>query len=484
MNGPEVLRIVDAIHRDKSINKDLVFEGIEQAILSAARKHFGEEDAIDVHVDHQSGQPTVKCNGRDIEADELGHILGRISAQTAKQVMIQKIREAERDALFDEFSELKGQIVTGTVTRMEGGTAIVNLGKIEAILPRSEMVPNDSYKVNERVRSIVLEVGKSGSRVRVVLSRAHPDIVRRLFELEIPEIAERVIDIRSLARKAGVRCKVAVSCIDNNIDAVGACIGMRGARIKTISDELAGERIEVVKWNDMLQVLVPNALQPAKVEDVILCPMLGRVIALVQDDQLSLAIGKMGQNVKLASKLVGWDIDVMTREELDEQLDRAVSSFSAIPHVTEELAENLVSQGFLSYDDLSVIEPDQLAEMGGLTSEQCDEIIARAEQEAERLEVEQAQQRAERRREQDQQRLAGPAEAVPAESNGAAGHGGASAAATAEVGAAAEGSVEVAAETAATETDVSGAEPSADGNAAGDPPASAEPTSEGEAAAT
>lgn len=393
MNGTELLRIVDAIHRDKSIDKEIVFEGIEQAIQSAARKHFGEENEIEVHVDRNHGTPTVRSNGQPIDADELGHLLGRISAQTAKQVMIQKIREAERDTQFDEYSELRNQIVSGSVTKIEGGAAIVGLGKVEGLLPRSEQIPGESYRLGDRVRAIVLEVRKAGSRVKIILSRTHVEFVRRLFELEIPEVAEHVIEVRSLAREAGYRSKVAVSCYDNNIDAVGACVGMRGARIKNITGELGDEKIDIVRWNDSLQVLVPNALQPAEVEEVILCPMLGRVIVLVRDDQLSLAIGKRGQNVRLASKLVGWDIEVMTQEELDEQLERAAQAFGEIPHVSAELAENLVAQGFLSFDDLSVIEPDQLAEMGGLSEDQCDVIVAYAERESERLESEQRQRR-------------------------------------------------------------------------------------------
>ena len=394
MTGPELLRIVDAIHRDKSIDKEIVFEGIEQAILSAARKHYGEEETIEVHVDRASGHPTVKTNGKDVDSDALGELLGRISAQTAKQVMIQKIREAERDSLFDEYVDQRNQIVTGTVAKLEGGSSIVNLGKVEGLLPRGEQIPGEGFRVGDRVRAIVLEVRKSGSRVKIILSRTHVEFVRRLFELEIPEVSERIIEVRSLAREAGYRSKVAVSCIDNNIDAVGACVGVRGARIKNITGELGDEKIDIVRWNDSLQVLVPNALQPAEVEDVILCPMLGRVIVLVRDDQLSLAIGKRGQNVRLASKLVGWDIEVMTREELDEQLERAVQAFSETPDVTADLAESLVAQGFLSFDDLSVIEPDQLAEMGGLTEEQCDAIVAHAEKESERLELEQRQRRA------------------------------------------------------------------------------------------
>jgi len=410
MNGTEVLRIVDAIHRDKGIDKEIVFEGITQAILSATRKHYGEEVEIEAGIDRDTGEPSVSLDGVELEKDVLGDLLGRIAAQTAKQVMIQKIREAERDAIYEEFTGLKGQVVSGAVTRVDGGAAIVSLGKVEAILPRSEQVPGESHRVNERVRAVVLDTRKAGSRVKVILSRTHADLVRRLFELEIPEVHEQIIDVRSLAREAGYRSKVAVSCSDNSIDCVGACVGVRGSRIKNIVDELAGERIDIVRWNDSLQILVPNALQPAEVEDVILCPMLGRVIVLVRDDQLSLAIGKKGQNVRLASKLVGWDIEVMTRGELDEQLDKSVEAFSSITDVSEELAENLVSQGFFSFYDLSVIEPDQLAEIGGLTAEQCNAIVEVADRESERQEAEEI----ERRREQALARIAS-AEAAKAE---------------------------------------------------------------------
>lgn len=386
MNGPEVLRIVDAIHRDKKIDKGIVFEGIEQAILSAAKKHYGEEEELEVKIDRVTGTPTLHHNVKQVSEEVLLDILGRVAAQTAKQVIIQKIREAERDALYDEYMDLQGQIVNGTVASYVGGMANVNLGKVEGILPKSEQIPGESHRVGDRVRAIIIDVRKVGTRVKIVLSRVHADLVRRLFELEIPEIAERIVEIRSLAREAGYRSKVAVSCIDLKVDCVGACVGVRGARIKNIVEELSNERIDIVRWNDSLQVLVPNALQPAEVEDVILCPMLGRVIVLAREDQLSLAIGKRGQNVRLASRLVGWDIEIMTRAELDDQLENSVAAFSSIPGVTEELAENLVAQGFFSFDDLSIIEPDQLGELGGLTLEQCDAIVAVADDEALRLE--------------------------------------------------------------------------------------------------
>jgi len=453
MNGVELLRIVDAIHRDKNIDKEIVFDGIEQAILSAARKHYGEELEIVVEINREDGEVTVNVEAKELDSDELGDLLGRIAAQTAKQVMIQKIREAERDALYDEFTALRGQIVTGAVTRIDGGTVTVNLGKVEGLLPRGEQIPGDSHRVGERVRAVVMDVRKSGTRVKIILSRTHPEMVRRLFELEIPEVAENVIDVRSLAREAGYRSKVAVSCFDSKIDCVGACVGVRGSRIKSVVEELAGERIDIVRWNDSLQVLVPNALQPAEVEDVILCPMLGKVIVLVRDDQLSLAIGKKGQNVRLASKLVGWDIHVMTQERLDEQLDVSVAAFAAVPEVTGELAESLVAQGFFTFDDLSVIEPDQLAELGGLTTEQCDVIVAHADEESARAEVRERREREERQRlariEAETRALQGPESAAeePAASAAAPSNG-----APPSEGSAPAAAEETSAETAAEET--------------------------------
>ena len=227
--------------------------------------------------------------------------------------------------------------------------------------------------MNERVRTTVFEVRKSGSRVKVILSRTRPQLVQRLFEQEIPEIADGVIEIRAMAREPGYRSKVAVSSSsDPRVDCVGACVGVRGNRIKNIVDELAGERIDIVRWDDNLEVLIPNALQPAEVEQVILCKMLGRAIVLVREDQLSLAIGRRGQNVRLASKLSGWDIEIMTQDELAESIDRAVDGLQLARGREVELAERLVEEGFLSYDDLSIIEPDALMAMGELSEEEVE----------------------------------------------------------------------------------------------------------------
>ncbi len=373
----DLVRIVDSIHRDKNIAKDILFEGIESALQTAARKHYPEAgDNILVKIDHETGQIEASKDGVKMDPAELG----RIAAQTAKQVIIQKIREAERDSLFDEFEDQRGDLVTGTVQRFEGGAVLVNLGKTDALLPRSEQIPGESYHPNERIRAVILDVRKVGQRVKIILSRTHPDFVRRLFELEIPEIQDQTISIRALAREAGYRSKVAVTSIDAKVDAVGACVGVRGTRIKNIVDELGGERIDIVRWNESLQVLIPNALQPAEIDEVMLCQLLGRAIVLVREDQLSLAIGRRGQNVRLASKLVGWDIEIMTSEELDELIEKAVANFLKIEGVDTDLAEKLVEQGILSFDDLSVMEiADLVNTIEGLSEETAVEIVSAAE---------------------------------------------------------------------------------------------------------
>lgn len=399
MNPTEVLRIVDAIHRDKNIDPEIVFQAIESAMATAAKKQYGEEADVIIQIDRQDGSIQGTCDGVALDPEET---VGRIGAQTAKQVIIQKIREAERDSLFEEYEELMGQMVSGVVQRGEGGATTVSLGNVDAILPRGEQIPGETHHANERVRASIFDVKKQGSRVKVIISRTRPQLVQRLFEQEIPEISEGVIVVEALAREPGYRSKVAVSSSDPRIDCVGACVGVRGNRIKNIVDELSGERIDIVRWNEDMQVLIPNALQPAEVDEVILCKMMGRAIVLVHEDQLSLAIGRRGQNVRLASKLCKWDIEIMTREELEEQIERAVGGFSALDGVTDELAEMLVGEGFLSYDDLSVIEPDDLMSMGELTAEQVDVIIAQAEAKAEEAEKAAAD---ERRRRREQERI-------------------------------------------------------------------------------
>ncbi|MEM6780005.1 MAG: transcription termination factor NusA [Planctomycetota bacterium] len=397
MNPQDILRYVDSLHRDKNIDTELLFQAIESALQSAAKKQYGEDSDVIVMIDRDNGKISATLEGEPLGEDQIG----RIGAQTAKQVIIQKVREAERDALMIEYRDQIGEIVSGIIGRADGGVATVNLGNVEAILPRSEQIPGESLHANERVRAIVFEVRPSGgNRVRVVLSRTRPQFVQRLFEQEIPELTDEVIAIKSISREPGYRSKVAVSSDDAQVDPISVCVGYRGSRIKAVREELAGEHIDVVRFDSDPEVLIPNALQPAEVDQVLLCDMIGRAIVLVQEDQLSLAIGRRGQNVRLASKLCGWDIEIMTNVELEEQIERAVGGFCEIPGVTEEIAQSLVEQGYLSYDDLSVIEPDLFMEMSGLSEDQVNVIVETAELKAEEAEKAAAEERRVRR-EQD-----------------------------------------------------------------------------------
>jgi transcription termination/antitermination protein NusA len=387
-----VLSLVDTMHREKNISKDIIFGGIEQAIQLAIERASLEEVDVLVHIDRATGEIIAQRGDQMIEPE----FLGRISAQAARQVMTQKIREAESEGVFTEFTARKGELVTATVQRVDNGTAIVTVtkdgkssgGTVEAILPRSEQIPGETHQVNDRIKAVVMDVRKQGHRVKIVLSRCHPDFVRALFEQEIPEIQDRTIEIKAVAREAGYRSKVAVSSIDMKVDCVGACVGVRGSRIKNVIDEINGERIDIVRWNDSMQVMIPNALQPAEIMDVQLYPRLGRAIVLVAEDQLSLAIGRRGQNVRLASKLVGWDIDIMTMDELSRDLDKAERWFTRIPDIQPEHIEALITEGFFSYTDLTFLEAEQLAEIIGTDPEAADEMIIFAEDEAERIERE------------------------------------------------------------------------------------------------
>ncbi|MDO4571223.1 MAG: transcription termination factor NusA [Planctomycetia bacterium] len=383
MNPNELLRIVDTIHRDKKIAKETVFLGIEAALISAMKKRFPDEQLVSVVIDRATGEIDASYDGKKIPHTEIAE---RIGAQTAKQVMIQKIREAECDRVYDEFHAQLDSLATGIVHRYDNGMVSVTLPGIEAILPKTEQIRGDSFRPGDRVRAVIAEVRKQGSRVKVILSRTRSVFVTRLFEQEIPEVADHVIEIKSVSRKPGVRSKVAVWSADQRIDCVGSCVGLRGSRIKNIVEELSGERIDIVPWSKDMVEYISSALQPAEIEEVILCSMLGRAIVLVNEKNLSLAIGRYGQNVHLASKLCGWDIEIMTQDELAGQLERAVNALCTIEGVTPELADLLVGEGFTSYDDLSIIEPDDLVRMSGLSEEEVDSIIAEAERRADEQE--------------------------------------------------------------------------------------------------
>ncbi len=318
MDKESLLRLVDILHKDKDIDKDIVFQGIESALESAARKHLKTSEPISIKIDRETGAIAAMQGEQELDLSDLG----RITAQTAKQVIIQKIKEAERDVIYDEYVGRKGTIVSGMVQRFEGPTIIINLGKTEGYLPKSEQISNEYHRSGERIRCIVTEVKKVGHRVKILLSRTHSSFVRQLFELEVPEIPEKIVEIKGLVREAGYRTKIAVFSEEPNVDCVGACVGVRGTRIKNIVDELNGEKIDIIRWDDDLEVFVPNTLKPAEVTGILLSPENNVATVVVPDDQLSLAIGKRGQNVRLASKLAGWDIDIITEEELERERER------------------------------------------------------------------------------------------------------------------------------------------------------------------
>lgn len=393
--GKAILDLVEKMHEEKKISRDVIFSGIESAIQLAAERHFGLEEGVLVLIDRATGEIAAKVKTAEGEAQDIDPVtLGRIAAQSAKQVMIQKIREAESDTVYNEYSAKKGELIQGQVTRVDAGTAIVSLGKSEALLPRSEQIPGETHHLGERVKAVVLEVRKAGQRVKIILSRCHPDFVKSLFEDEIPEIDDRTIDIRAVSREAGYRTKLAVSSIDSKVDCVGACVGVRGSRIKNIIEELNGERIDIVRWNDSLQVLIPNSLSPAQISEVFTYQRLGRALVLVTEDQLSLAIGRRGQNVRLASKLVGWDIEIMTHEELAEGLERAERWFAQLPNVTEDHVQAMIGEGFLSYNDLSFIDGQELTLFTDLTLEQANEVIEYAEEYSDHMEASVEEERA------------------------------------------------------------------------------------------
>jgi len=346
----ELLRIVDNIARDKNIDKESVFVDLQEAMVSAARKHFGEpESEIVVNINRATGEITAFKEGVQIDIKQLG----RIPAQTAKQVMIQKIRANERDSIYAEFSQRKGAIVSGSVVRYESGTLIVSLDhRVEGFMPKSEQIMGQTHRSGERIQCLILDVKEVANQVKIILSRTHPDFIRRLFELEVPEVAENIIEIRALVREAGYRTKVAVASLDEKVDPVGACVGVRGSRIKNIVEELGGEKIDIVRWNESSQVLIANGLMPARVSEIALCFELGRATVVVDEDQLSLAIGKHGQNVRLAARLTGWDIDILTPEEYNQGVEQLASCIKSVKEADDTVVDKLIALGVISVLDL------------------------------------------------------------------------------------------------------------------------------------
>ena len=382
----ELLRIVENIARDKNINKESIFVDLEEAMISAARKHFGEPECdIVVNIDRSNGQITASKDNEVIDIKRLG----RIPAQTAKQVMIQKIRADERDSIYAEFVQRRGEIISGTVVRYESGTVIVNLDRwTEAFMPKGEQIMGQTHRVSERIRALILDVKETSNQVKIILSRTHPDFIRRLFELEVPEISEKIIEIKALAREASYRTKVAVISFDEKVDPVGACVGVRGSRIKNIVDELGGEKIDIVRWNESSQVLVANALMPAKVSEIALCFELGRATVVVDEDQLSLAIGKHGQNVRLAARLTGWDIDILTPEEYNLGVERLTNCIKTVEDADDAIVDKLIALGIISMGDLDDVGVEPLVNELKIDAEITGKLIAAIPKEIERLDAE------------------------------------------------------------------------------------------------
>lgn len=374
----ELVRIVDNIARDKNIDREAIFADLESAMVSATRKYFGKAEIdVQVHIDRTTGDIVAFKEGQQIDIKQLG----RIPAQTAKQVMIQKIKADERQSVYDEFVERKGEIISGTVVRYEGGSVIVNLNsRAEAILPKTEQISGQSHHVGERIRGMIFDVRDMTSAVKIVLSRTHPEFIRRLFELEVPEVAEGIIEIKALAREAGYRTKLAVLSNDSKVDAVGACVGVRGSRIKNIVDELGGEKIDIVRWNESSQELIANALMPAKCSQVALCFELGGATVVVPEDQLSLAIGKHGQNVRLAARLTDWDIDILTPEEYNQEVEKLSAGLKNVEGLSPTFVDKLIALGVISVLDLAEIGAEPLVKEIGISPELAARVIKAAEE--------------------------------------------------------------------------------------------------------
>ena len=313
----ELLAILEQLERDKGIDKEILIEAVEAAVASAARKVWtvGKEEDVTAKLDRKTGKIRAYAGTQEIRSDEFG----RIAAQTAKQVVIQKIREAEKDVVYNEYHARIGQIINGGIYRFERGNIIVDLGKAEAIVPRSEQSGKEEFRQGERIRAYVLDVRKDLKGPQIVLSRAHPNFVKRLFELEVPEIYEGIIEIKAIARDPGERTKIAVYSKDDKIDSVGACVGMRGSRVKNIVSELHGEKIDIVRYSSDIKEYIQAALSPAEISQMQVISDQQKVNIIVADDQLSLAIGRYGQNVRLAGKLVGWDLDIYSAKQWEEK---------------------------------------------------------------------------------------------------------------------------------------------------------------------
>ena len=370
--NPELLAVLDHLTREKGIDREVIIEAIEAALVSAARKALGSPLAdITVKMDRNTGEIKIISEGKEVSNSGFG----RIAAQTAKQVIFHKIREAERSVIFTEFSPRGGTLITGTMHRFDRGAIIVELGKTEGLLPKREQSPKESFRPGDRIRAYCIEVNKTAKGPQIILSRANPSLVVELFKLEVPEISQGIVEIKSIAREPGDRSKLAVTSKDEKVDCVGACVGMRGTRVKDIVRELHGEKIDIIRWSPKLEEYVSAALSPAKVTEIHVSADKKRVSVIVEDDQLSLAIGKKGQNVRLASRLTGVDIDVRTKAQAAEVAKLAVSD---LPGVGPKLREALEEKGYKTVDVLARLSVEELTEVKGVGEKTAEKLIEAA----------------------------------------------------------------------------------------------------------
>ena len=418
-NRLELLQIADAVAREKSIDKAIVIEALEDAIQKAARSRYGAENEIRAQIDPKTGEiklnrlqevvEEVENEATEISLEDarvrnpaavVGDFLteplppidfGRIAAQTAKQVIVQKVRDAERDRQYDEYKDRVGEIIHGLVKRVEYGHVIVDMGRAEAIVRRDEQIPREAFRTGDRIRAYVFDVRREPRGPQIFLSRTHPQFMAKLFEQEVPEIYDGIIEIRSVARDPGSRAKIAVISNDGSIDPVGACVGMRGSRVQAVVNELQGEKIDIIQWSPDPATFIVNGLAPAEVVKVVLDEDAERIEVVVPDDQLSLAIGRRGQNVRLASQLSGWTIDILTEAEESErrQAEFAERSklFEEALDVDEVIAQLLASEGFATVEEIAYVESEEVSDIEGFDEDTAAEIQARATEYLEKLDA-------------------------------------------------------------------------------------------------
>src|SRR5512145_149980 len=408
----ELLLLVDALAREKNVDKDTVFGALEQALASATKKRFREDVEVRVEIDRDTGDyksfrrwhvvpdeafeaperqmllEEAQKHVPDIQLDEyieepLGELeIGRIGAQTAKQVILQKIRDAEREQILNDFLARKEHLVTGTIKRIERGNAIVESGRIEAILPRDQMIPKENLRVGDRVRAFLLKIDRSSRGPQLVLSRVVPEFLIKLFELEVPEIEEGLLEVKAAARDPGVRAKIAVKSNDQRIDPIGTCVGMRGSRVQAVTSELAGERVDIILWSPDPAQFVINALAPAEVSSIVVDEDSQSMDIVVDEDNLAQAIGRSGQNVRLASELTGWELNIMNEEESKRKSEEETTSIKTLfmekLDVDEEVAQILVEEGFSTLEEVAYVPINERLEIEQFDEETVNELRSRA----------------------------------------------------------------------------------------------------------